>query len=983
MLDLLVFLATVGLFGLPLLLGFGRWRAASGRGGLEPSLAPRDLKFRLGLALAGLCGWLFLRWYFDFYVDRLWWTEDARQPMAFWTIFWARWGQGLVFSIPAVLFVGINLFWARRRAAEEQAAGGAGRVLARILGAGLLLMAFRHGMALGEEHWREILLYRHQVPFGLSEPIFGRDAGFYVFSYPFLKLLADWGRDLVLLTIVGTGAVYLVRAGAQLGIRTTPTATGTRIYMVREHTDRLWNRVLTHLSILGALLLVGFMFETRLATWGLLFSTRGAVFGPGYTDVNVLKPAYILMMGALGLGIILLLRAALAHSLKATVQAIVAGFVLVTGVWVLGLGVVPTLVQRYRVSPNETTLEIPYIRHNLKFTRHGFALTDDRVEVRDFPPVEPITRATLEADTLTLSNVRLWDWRALEATYDQNQSFRQYYDFHDVDIDRYQVGGRTRQVMLALRELNQASFSENAATWVNLRQVYTHGYGLCLNPTNEVNAEGLPNYWVRDIPPVSTDSALVVRRPEIYYGELTTSPVYVRTGQKEFDYPRGDENVYADYSGAGGIAIGSGFRRLALAMRLDGIRQLTSADMRPDSKLLLRREVMSRLRTLAPFLAFDDDPYVVLADGRLYIMADAYTTSRWFPYSERTAGGLNYIRNSVKATVDCYEGTVRFYIFDETDPLIQAWARAFPTLFSPQSELSPALRAHIRYPEDLLAIQARTYATYHMTDPLVFYNKEDRWAIARENAGGDMGEMLPYYAVMKLPGESREEFVQLLPFTPYSVNQPKNNMVAWMAGRCDGSDHGRILVYRFPKQTLVYGPMQVEARIDQDANISKDLTLWNQQGSSVIRGNLIVLPLVTGLLYTEPIFLQATHSRMPEMKRVVVASQERLGYGETFPAALADLIGEPLTPRIYHAITGRWPDGEGAYAALGDTALAAGTSGSTSQRETTGPDAADLEAARAHYRRYLELAGNGRLEEAGKELQRIGELLGVRPGRGQ
>lgn len=981
MLDFIVFLATVGLLGLPLLLGFGRWRAASGGEGLKPALAPRDFQFRVGLAVLGVLLWIFLRWYFQFYTDRLWWTEDARQPAAFWTLFWARWGQGLVFAAPAVLFVAANLFWARRRNREEANSGGAGRLVARALGAGLLYLAFRHGLSLGQDHWREILLYRNQVSFGLVEPTFGRDAGFYVFAYPFLKLLADWLRDLVLLTIAGIGVIYLVRAGSLLGIRTAPTAGGTRIYLVPQHSDAIWNRVLTHLSILGALLLIGFMFETQLARWGLLYSTRGAVFGPGYTDVNVMKPAYLVMMGALGLGMVLLLRAALAHSLKSTIQAFSAGVILVTAIWFVGLGIVPAFVQRYRVSPNETKLEIPYIRHNLKFTRHGFGLSEDRIEVRDFPPIQPVTRATLETDSLTLSNVRLWDWRALEATYDQNQSFRQYYDFFDVDIDRYVVGGRTRQVMLALRELNQASFSENAATWVNLRQVYTHGYGLCLNPTNEVNREGLPNYWVKDIPPVSLDPALRVDRPEIYYGELTTTPVYVKTGQKEFDYPRGDENVYANYSGAGGIPIGSGLRRLALAMQLDGLRQLTSGDLRPDSKLMIRRQVMTRLRTLAPFLAFDDDPYAVLADGRLFIMVDAYTTSRWFPYSERIAGNLNYIRNSVKATVDCYDGTVRLYVFEETDPLIQAWSRAFPTLFQPESEMPAALRAHVRYPEDLLSLQARAYATYHMNDPLVFYNKEDRWAVARENAGDKVGEMLPYYAVMKLPGEEREEFVQLLPFTPFSVNQPKNNMVAWMAGRCDGALHGRLLVFRFPKQTLIYGPMQVEARIDQDANISKDLTLWNQQGSSVLRGNLIVLPLASGLLYTEPIFLQATHSRMPEMKRVVVASQERLGYGETFPAALADLIGEPLTPQIYHAITGRWPDGESGLMAPMDSSAAGGPATGTSTERGGRPSDADLEAVRTHYRRYLELTGSGRLEEAGRELQKIGELLGFRPSR--
>ncbi len=434
--------------------------------------------------------------------------------------------------------------------------------------------------------------------------------------------------------------------------------------------------------------------------------------------------------------------------------------------------------------------------------------------------------------------------------------------------------------------------------------------------------------------------------------------------------------------------MGSGFRRLALAMRFDGLRQLTSADIRADSRVMFRRSATARLRTVAPFLSFDADPYAVLADGRLYVMVDAYTSSRYFPYAERMDQGVNYVRNSVKATVDCYDGTVHLYVFDEADPLIKAWQKAFPALLEPASAMPPALRAHVRYPEDFLRVQARAYATYHMNDPMVFYNKEDRWSIAREQAGQDVGEMLPYYAVMKLPGETREEFVQMIPFTPFSVTQPKNNMVAWMAGRCDGAELGRLLIYKFPKQTQVYGPMQIEARIDQDAVISKDLSLWNQQGSSVIRGNLIVLPLANGLLYTEPLFLQATHSRMPELKRVVVASQDRLGYGDTFPAALADLLGESLSPELYRAITGHWPVGEGTLGAVVDSTGLRG--GPTAGDGTTGggparigqlPAGVDLDTVRAHYRRYLELSGNGRLEEAGRELQKIGELLGVRAGR--
>lgn len=987
MLDFLLFVVTVLLPALPLLGALRASRSTTVGGGSGPAL--RSLWPRLALALLGFGLWIFIRWYFGFYTDLLWWREDIRHPEAFWTLFWARLGQGLLFSVPAVLFVAANLWVARGGTRGQAPPSPPARLAGRLAMLAFVYAAFRHGLSFGQEHWSQILLWKNRVPFNLVDPIFHKDAGFYVFAYPFLKLLADWARDLVFLAMVASAVVYLVRAGSLLGVRLVAGPGGkAQFAMAGGNAGPLWNRVLTHEAVLGALLMVGLMIETRLATWGLMYSTRGAVFGPGYTDVHVMIPAYNVMLVALGIGIVLLLRAALSHSLAGTVRALVAGGGLVVAVWVVGLGVVPGLIQRYKVSPNETTLEIPYIQHNMKFTRVGFALTDDRVEVRDFPPLQPLTRPALEADSLTLSNIRLWDWRALEATYNQNQSFRQYYDFQDVDIDRYRVGGRLRQVMLSLRELNQSAFSANAATWVNLRQVYTHGYGLCMNPTSELSPEGLPNYWVKDIPPVVSDSALKVDRPEIYYGELMNAPVYVHTGQKEFGYPKGEENVYASYEGKGGVALGSGLRRLALAMRFDGLRQLTSADLRADSRLMFRRNILTRLRTAAPFLSFDEDPYAVLAGGRLFVMVDGYTASSYFPYAERMEEGVNYVRNAVKATVDCYDGTVHFYIFDDADPIIRAWQKAFPALLEPAGAMPPTLRAHVRYPEDFLKAQARAYATYHMNDPMVFYNKEDRWAIARENAGNDVGEMLPYYAVMKLPGEAHEEFVQMIPFTPFSVTQPKNNMVAWMAGRCDGADHGKLLVYKFPKQTLIYGPMQIEARIDQDAVISKDLSLWNQQGSSVIRGNLIVLPLASGLLYTEPLFLQATHSRMPELKRVVVASQEKLGYGENFPGALSDLLGEQLTPQLYRAITGQWPDGASALGAAADSTGLRG--GGPAGDQTTGggparvgqlPAGVDLETVRAHYRRYLELSGSGRLEEAGRELQKIGELLGVWAGR--
>lgn len=973
MLKILILLFVIVMFGLPFIVAAVRAITNRPSGGSVPRAGRR---WPLVILVAGFLLYIAAVNLARLYTDILWWREDLGQVEAYWTLFWTKWGWGLGFGAGAILFTGLNFFMARQRTALEAGAGGS-RLAARVAAGITLFLAFQHGFAFGGQHWREILLWKHQEPFGVAEPIFNKDVGFYVFTFPFLQVVTQWFLGLVLLTLVGIVVFHLLRAAGRLGIATSPR--GEITFHTRAGAGApAWNRLLTHASLLGALLFLGFIAHSRLAIWGLMHSTRGAVHGPGYTDVHVVVPALNWMSGALAAGAVLLLVAMSARSLAATVRALASGLLLVVVVWFVGLGIVPGLVQRYKVSPNETSLEIPYIEHNMKFTRLGFGLTDDRIELRDFPPIQPIERANLLSDAVTLANVRLWDWRALESTYDQNQSFRQYYDFHDVDIDRYVVDGRIRQVMLSIRELNKRSFGENAATWMNLRLIYTHGYGLCLNPTNEFNPEGLPNYWVHDIPPVAIDSSLAVSRPEIYFGELTDDHVYVKSAQKEFDYPRGDENVYASYSGTGGVELGSGFRRLALALRYDGLRQLTSGDLNADTRLLFRRDAMARLREAAPFLTFDHDPYAVVADGRLTIMVDAYTTSRYFPYSENLPGGINYIRNAVKATVDCYDGTVNFYVFDEADPVIRAWQRAFPGLLKPAAGMPAALRQHVRYPEDYLSIQAHVFATYHMTDPLVFYNKEDRWAIPRETLGGDVREMLPYYAVLKLPGESREEFLQLIPFTPYSVTQPRNNMVGWMAGRCDGEEYGRLLVYRFPKQSLVYGPMQIEARIDQDAEISKELSLWNQQGSSVIRGNLIVLPLQNALMYTEPIFLQATHSRMPELKRVVVASQERLGYGENFHEALADLIQAPLPDELYDLIAG--PGQERPRRAPADTtggAPSAAAMGGDQERE------ADMIRARELYERYLQLAGAGRLAEAGRELEKLGEALGIEVHGGQ
>ena len=554
MLQFLLFLLIVVPCAIPMLRGALR---SAGRGDIVPRMPRAGVIWRVGLFLLGLFAYWVLLSGSRLYTDYLWWSEDIRQRAAFLTLLWTRWGWGIGFAAIAVLFIGINVWFARRRTAGEVTDGSA-RVLARILAVVALFTAYRHGMGFGLTHWREILLWKNQVPFGVTEPIFNRDAGFYVFSYPFLQQVTGWALGLIGLTLFWLVLIYVFRAAGRLGLRPTGRP-GSYTVFIREQGDpAVWNRLLTHASLLGFLLLVGFMVQTRLAMWGLMYSTHGVVYGPGYTDLHVLLPALKLMFWVLAIGSVLLLVAVAAKSLRITIKALQAGVALVALVWLVGLVIVPSIVQRYRVSPNETTLEIPYIRHNMQFTRLGFALTDDRVEHRDFPPVAPLDRGTLSADSVTLANVRLWDWRALESTYDQNQSFRQYYDFSDVDIDRYMVGGGIRQVMLSLRELNQRTFTADAATWVNMRLIYTHGYGLCMNPTNEFTTEGLPNYWIRDIPPAVTDSSLKVTRPEVYFGELTTNHVYVGGRAEGVRLPAGGRERLRGLLGLGRCAAGRG-----------------------------------------------------------------------------------------------------------------------------------------------------------------------------------------------------------------------------------------------------------------------------------------------------------------------------------------------------------------------------------------------------------------------------------------
>ncbi len=642
------------------------------------------------------------------------------------------------------------------------------------------------------------------------------------------------------------------------------------------------------------------------------------------------------------------------------VRWVIASIVPALVVWFV-LQVVGWYVTSFMVKPNELVRERPYILQNIELTRRAFGL--DRIARSPFVPETGVEAVNPAANQTTLQNIRLWDWRALQDTLRQIQEIRTYYDFPDIDIDRYMVGGNMREVMLAARELSVDKLPESSRNWINEKLIYTHGYGITMNPVNGFTTEGLPNLILSDMPVQSTVASLAVERPEIYFGELTNTDVYVNTRQKEFNYPQGQTNSLTSYQGNGGIVLGGFLRRAIIAWDRGDIAKLPfSDDVNAQSRLLMRRNVRDRVATLAPFLTYDQDPYVVIGDdGRLFWMMDAFTTSDSYPYSRHyNAGGssINYMRNSVKVVIDAYTGATTFYVIDSDDPIIAACRRIYPALFKDVAAMPPTLHKHVRYPEQLLKLQAEVYGLYHMTDPEVFYNREDLWTIASEVGTNGQGQtasqaMEPNFVLMKLPNENDLEFVEILPFTPAN----RNNLIGWIAGRSDGAHYGTVVAYDFPKSRLVDGPLQVEARVDQNPQLSGQLTLWNQQGSHVRRGTLLVIPIGHALLYAEPIYLQAERSPMPELRLVVLALQDRLAYGPTFEAAMAALFG--ATPPT---LTAEASQTKPAAAAGASTGPASELNGLISE---AAKDLAD----------YQRLTSEGKLGEAGQKLEHLKRTL--------
>jgi uncharacterized membrane protein (UPF0182 family) len=711
--------------------------------------------------------------------------------------------------------------------------------------------------------WEVLLRFLHPTPFQIQDPLFQQDLAFYIFRLPLLNSLYHWLMIILGLSALLATIAYIFYRGIQI------TSRGLRWGS--------WAR--THLLLLGASLLLLKAWGYHLGTYDLLYSPRGAVFGAGYTDVYASLPALrMLTIVAILAGLL-----CLAQIRRQKLTFLVTGLAALLVVSVLGQMIYPSLLQRLRVVPNELDLESPYITSNIRFTRAAYGL--DRIEEVEFPAEENLTMADLRRNELTVNNIRLWDPRPLLTTFAQLQEIRTYYKFVDVDVDRYLVGGRYEQVMLSPRELSTDHLPSRI--WINEHLTFTHGYGVVLGPVNRVSPEGLPVLYTKDIPPTSS-GPFKITRPEIYYGELGNEYVFVNTGSKELDYPSGDENVYTNYQGRGGVPITSFFRKALFAARFGTIRIPLSEDITPGSRVMFYRRIGERVRRVAPFLRYEPDPYMVISqEGRLFWIVDAYTVSDKYPYSEPYGRMGNYIRNSVKVVVDAYHGSMAFYVSDPHDPLIQTYRKIFPDLFQPLERMPADLRAHIRYPETLFAIQAQMYATYHMGNPQVFYNKEDVWQIPRRAGGKDI-PMEPYYVIMKLPREKKEEFILLIPLTP----SRKDNMSAWMAARSDPPNYGKLIVFTMPKQKLVYGPRQIEARINQDAFISQQLSLWSQRGSQVIYGPLLTIPIETSLFYVQPLYLAAEKGSLPELKRVVVAYGNQIAMEETLDRALARIFGE-------------------------------------------------------------------------------------------
>lgn len=806
-----------------------------------------------------------------FYTD-LRWFRSVGYGDVFTTVLGARVGVGVVVALLVAAALWLNLYLAARLTRGlagvrlQDPTGTArldvGSVAPRLALPLCLLVGIGAGFP-ASDHWATWLRWRHAVDVGARDPLLGHDVGFYLFRLPALEAVGSLVAWVLVLSFLGAAAMHAVRGGLRATGRGLTAQPRTRL----------------HLSVLGALFFVWLAFEAWLDAPRLMYSTTGPVAGASYADVHARLPALRVEIAAA------LVAAALvaASATRRRLGLLVAGVGLYLVVEVLGVRVYPAIVQRFEVLPNEAAKEAPFISHNIAATRAAYRL--DEVDERELSGETSIDRADIERNRATVENIRLWDHQQLLDTFSQIQEIRTYYEFASVDNDRYVIDGELRQTMLSPREL--AAESLPSRTWINEHFTFTHGYGLTLGPVDAATDEGLPVLFVKDIPPVSSVDEIQVTRPAIYFGELSNDYVFVRTAAREFDHPSGEDNVYSSYDGAAGVHLDSAFTRAAMATRVGALKLLLSDDIDEDSRILLYRNVRDRVQRIAPFLRFDSDPYMIVReDGTLAWIQDAYTVSDRYPYAQ-PIGGLNYIRNSVKAVVDAYDGTVTFYAADPDDPLLKVWKNIFPALFTSMDEMPEDVRAHLRYPEDIFRIQTELFTIYHMAEPDLVYNREDQWEIPSVQRSGTVERMVPYYTVMRLPGEEDAEYIQMIPFTP----KRKDNLAAWMVVRMDGEHLGEMIVYTFPRDRLVFGPQQVMNRISQDADISRQISLWDQRGSQVIMGTLLVIPIEQALLYVTPLYLRSEGGRIPELKRVIVSYENRIAMQPTLDAAIDELFG--------------------------------------------------------------------------------------------
>ncbi|HTX67856.1 MAG TPA: UPF0182 family protein [Thermoleophilia bacterium] len=874
------------------------------------------------------------------YIDWLWFGEVGFRGV-FWTRFWAQLLVGLVAFAVFFVVVWINVEIARRLAPDFRADVD-GTLLEprsprvrRWVGIGAVIVCAAIALVAGvsaSSSWQKVLLFLDQVPWGQQDPQFHRDISFYVFSVPFWQGVLGFLMAALIVALVLAAVVHLIMGGIELrqtarggtpgeaGDTASPFGRAQRPTppQMPQIDLKLGGRAVAHLSALLAAIFVVVAAGQLFKGWSLLYSTAGAVYGAGYTDVHVRLPmTYVTMAVALALAAVLVWNVWRRHQ----------WWPLAIAVWVVALivvrGIVPAVYQSLIVNPNELSKERAYIARNIAATRTAFAL--DRIQQQPLNAKEPLTVAKLQANQPTMRNIRLWDPGTLVRSYRSLQELQPYYSFLDVDVDRYTVGGVLRQTMLSARELNVAGLPAKSQTWQNQHVIYTHGYGVAMSAVNQVANDGSPDFFVSDIPPANQNGfSEPITQPRIYYGERGTGYSLVKTKVREFDFP-GPNNTdeYTTYQGSGGIPISPFLNRLAFAVHFGTINFFTTSAITGQSRIIIRNAIQERISDAAPFLALDHDPYMVIARGRLFWVQDAYTLTDRYPYST-PQNGVNYIRNSVKVVVDAYNGTMKFYVFDPTDPMIRTWQKIYPSLFTPRDQMPAELLQHLRYPEDMFTVQARSYATYHVDNVDVLYNKGDQWSIPENVSLSGAGPMDPYYVIMKLPGATKEEFLLMLPFVPNT----RQNMISWLGARSDVPNYGKSVNFLFSKSSVVFGPAQVEAAINQDPDISAQRTLWGQEGSQVIMGNLLVVPVEDSLLYVQPLYLESTQTQLPQLKRVIVFYRAPAPVGGQGNAeqvvAMKPTLGEALVAAFGSSLSPGTTSGTGTGGAT-----SGGTSGTT------------------------------------------------------